>query len=181
LTSDCVIDACCLINLCAVGDLQRWLSSLGFAWHLPSAVVQETLYLRSADEEGNPTAESIDVERLLEAGLIGECIVQSGDEMRYYVELAADLDDGEAMALAIARVRGWILATDDRKARRRAAEAHVPVITTPELMNRSAERNALSADQIRSALQRIQRHARFVPAADFPEYEWWMSHLSRQE
>ncbi len=181
MTSDCVIDACCLINLCAVGDLQRWLSSLGFAWHLPSAVLQETLYLRATDNEENPTAEKIDLKRLLEAGLIAECTVESGDEMQYYVEFAADLDDGEAMALAIALARGWILATDDRKARRRAAEADVQVITTPELMKRSAERNALLAGEIRTALERIQRHARFVPAADFPEYEWWMSHLADQE
>ena len=181
MTSVCVIDACCLINLCAVGDLQRWLSSLGFEWHLPSAVLQETLYLRATDDEGNPTAEDIEIERLLEAGLMAECTVQSGDEMPSYVELAADLDDGEAMALAIARARGWILATDDRKARRRAAEMDVQVITTPELMRRSAGRSALSAGEIRTALQRIQRHARFVPAGDFPEYEWWMDHLADQE
>ena len=163
-----------------MGELPKWLSSLGFAWHLPLAVLQETLYLRFQDEEGNPTAETIDVESLLEAGLIAECSVQSGDETQYYVEFAAVLDDGEAMALAIARARGWILATDDRKARRRAAEADVRVITTPELMKRSAERNALSAGEIRTALERIQLHARFVPARDFPEYEWWMSHLAGQ-
>jgi predicted nucleic acid-binding protein len=178
--SDCVIDACCLINLCAVGDLQGWLPSLGFAWHLPSAVGQEALFLRTTDDEGNPTAENIDARQLLDAGLISECSVQSGEETQYYVELAADLDDGEAMALAIARARGWILATDDRKARRRAAEADVQVITTPELMRRSAERNVLSAGEIQTALQRIQARARFVPAADFPEYEWWMSHLADQ-
>ena len=178
---DCVIDACCLINLCAVGDLPRWLPSLDFTWHLPSAVVQEALFLRATDEEGNPTAESIDVRQLLDAGLIAECTVRAGEEMQAYVELAADLDDGEAMALAIALARGWILATDDRKARRRAAEADVRVITTPELMRRSAERNALSAGEIRTALERIQLHARFVPAADFPQYEWWMGHLADQD
>jgi predicted nucleic acid-binding protein len=178
--SDCVIDACCLINLCAVGDLHRWLPSLGFVWHLPSAVVRETLYLRAADHEGNPTAERIDVQELLHAGLIAECSVRSDDEMQHYVEFAADLDDGEAMALAIARARGWILATDDRKARRRAAETKVQVVTTPELMRCSAERNALSAGEIQTALERIQRHARFVPAPDFPGYEWWMRYLLRE-
>jgi predicted nucleic acid-binding protein len=34
-------------------------------------------------------------------------------ELAAYVAFASELDDGEAMALAIAQSRGWQIATDD--------------------------------------------------------------------
>ena len=40
---------------------------------------------------------------------------------------AVDLDDGEAMALAIAAVREWCLATDDVAARKTASQLGVTV------------------------------------------------------
>jgi predicted nucleic acid-binding protein len=101
--------------------------------------------------------------------------------VEFYVEFAADLDDGEAMALAIARARAWLLATDDRKARRRAVESGVSIVTTPELMKRWADSSRVPAEEIRSALERIQARARFVPAPDFPEYEWWTARLGQSD
>ena len=47
------------------------------------------------------------------------------------VEFAAQIDDGEASCLAIAKSRGWLVATDDRKAIRLAVKSGISVITTP--------------------------------------------------
>lgn len=175
--ADCVLDSCCLINLCAAADLRRWLPLLGFSWHLPSAVARETLYLRSADAEGNPSRQAIDLQPCIDAGILAECDVESAQESELYVQLAADLDDGEAMAMAIAKARGWLLATDNRKPRRRAAEMGVSVITTPELMKRWVDLNDVAEGELRAALGRIRDRARFVPGSDFPLHPWWLNHL----
>ena len=60
-------------------------------------------------------------------------------EIELYFELATSLDDGEAMALAIAKTRQWILATDDRKATTIAEKMKVKLVSTPELVKNWSE------------------------------------------
>jgi len=117
------------------------------------------------------------VQACVDAGILAECDVESVRESELYVQLAADLDDGEAMALALAAARGWLLATDNRKPRRRAAEMGVSVITTPELMKRWVDLNEIPDGELRAALGRIRDQARFVPTDDFPLHPWWVNHL----
>ena len=64
-------------------------------------------------------------------------------------------------------------ATDDRKARRRAVELGVRIITTPQIMRLWADNSGNDRGAIRTALLNIQSFAKFVPAEDFPEYDWW--------
>ena len=171
-----VVDSCCLINLFAVGSLHEWLPALGLSWRAPVAVMAETLYLRSWDEDGAPQKEHIDLQEEIDRGIIVPCDVASGEEMALYVQLASDLDDGEAMALAIASARSWLLATDDRRAMRSADDLGVGVVTTPELMQRWAGATGAEAQDIGAALLRIQRRARFVPSDDHPLHSWWRQH-----
>jgi hypothetical protein len=50
---DAMIDACCLINICAVERHEQWLTQLGYRWHLPRIVAGEALFLRQIDADGN--------------------------------------------------------------------------------------------------------------------------------
>jgi len=176
--SDAVIDSCCLINLCAVGELTRVLTPLGLSWHIPAPVMAETLFLRTLDEEGTLGKERVDLQAAVDRGVLAVCAAAPGTETDLYVQLAAALDDAEAMALAIARCRKWLLATDDRLAIRYAADLAVPVITTPELMRRWADTTSAEAGQIRAALRRIQDFARFTPSPNFPMYNWWIRNVT---
>ena len=175
--AETVIDACCLINVCAVDQHQLWLPRLGLRWHVPSAVMEEALYLYGTDEEGTRIPRSIDVQALIEADIVNSCTVVSDEEISGYIEFAAQLDDGEAMALAIARCRGWLLATDDRKALRLANEHGVTTITTPDVMKRWVEIVQPADDEVRGALQCIYDYAKFFPPKRSSLYEWWMSYL----
>jgi len=171
--ADGVIDTCCLINLLAVGGLRDWLPLLGLRWHVPSAVMGEALFLRATDEAGKQVKEAVDLRPLVADGVLNVCDIESTEETALYVRLAADLDDGEAMALTLAKCRNWLLATDDRKGRRLAAELAVPVLTTPELMKRWADAGSPAPGDLAAALCRIQEFARFRPADDFPLHDWW--------
>jgi hypothetical protein len=172
-----IIDTCCLLNLCAVGPLPDWLPALGWTWHVPEAVLGETLYLRTYDGNGEPANEEVDLRLYVTQGVLADCSVEPGEETRLYVELARSLDDGEAMALACAATRGWHLASDDRKARLTAGELGVVVTTTPELLRRWAETTNASGEEIAAAVGRVRDLARFVPSEGFPMYDWWVQHL----
>jgi phosphatidylserine/phosphatidylglycerophosphate/cardiolipin synthase-like enzyme len=137
----------------------------------------ETLFLRDVDPDGNRQLRRVDLQSSVDRGLLLPCSPESEAETSLYVSLATALDDGEAMALAIAKSRAWRLATDDRLAIRYAKDLGVPILTTPELMKRWAD--ALSADinRVRAALRRIQVMARFVPSPSFPMHGWWVTQL----
>jgi hypothetical protein len=80
------------------------------------------------------------------------------------------------MALAIARCRGWQLATDDRKAIRLAGEAGVPVLTTPAAVKMWVDRLGPSASEVGTALSAIRDRARFLPGGR-PLCDWWMEQM----
>ena len=129
-----VLDSCCLINLCAVGDPSAWMGNVGVIWHIPSSVLSEALFLRVADGPDALGKVRLDMTVYIDSGLIESCDTTAEPEVDLYVDLARELDDGEAMGLAIAHCRGWRLATDDTLARDKAGMLGVKVITTPELI-----------------------------------------------
>ena len=170
---DAVVDACCLINLCAAGELRHRLSLLGIRWYIPAAVLTESLYVHVEQSDGTIDKSPIDLQSLIDDGTLRSCTAEVGAELNLYVDLATRIDDGEAMALAIAKTRDWILATDDRKAGRIADELSVPVLTTPELIKRWADSANPSPDELRETLRLIEERASFFPAASHPLFTWW--------
>jgi predicted nucleic acid-binding protein len=170
---DAIIDACCFINVYATGDLRGFLTASPWEWHIPSAALAESLFIRVTSEKDDNELEPIEAQPLIDESLITPVDISDAEEAELYVRLAADLDDGEAMALAIAKVRGWTLATDDRKAKRFASNLNAPVVTTPELMQWWAKVSRMRPATLRALLTNIQSGARFAPAEDAPGYDWW--------
>jgi hypothetical protein len=94
-----------------------------------------------------------------------------------YVRFAADLDDGEAMSLAICHSRSYALATDDRKARRMAGAIKacpVRLVSTGQTLRNWAGTSAPPDSDVKRVLSAIERRARFLPPGDAPSYQWWM-------
>ena len=115
----------------------------------------------------------------IEGHLIEPCGTTSEPEVDIYIDLARELDDGEAMGLAIAHCRGWRLATDDTLARDKAATLGVEVVTTPELVRLWASSTKARSPQIRRAVEAVRARARFIPGREFPHWDWWHDHLGR--
>lgn len=170
---DVVVDACCMINLYAAGELRRRLSLLGGRWYLPTGVVDEALYVHIEQADGTIEKSLIDLQSFVDDGTLLSCTAESAQELELYVDLATRIGDGEAMALAIAKLRGWMLSTDDRKARRIADGLSVSVLTTPELIKRWADSAIVSCDELRDTLRLIEDRANFFPAASHPLHSWW--------
>jgi len=198
---DVALDACCLINLCAAGAILRPLPSapakarhgaksaahvkshLGFSLSLnvPTRVTAETLFIMRPDDEDQRklVKQPVDLQEYVAAGRLVPWDFQNQSEVEFFVKMAAQLGDGEAACFAIAATRGWALATDDRRARRFAADSGLAVITTPELVKLWAEATQPNREEIAAVLQNIQRFACFTPRPSAPKYGWWMSSLGQ--
>ena len=88
---------------------------------------------------------------------------------------ASELDDGEAMSLAIAQARNLPLATDEKKTKRivRGSVQHLRVISTAEILKLWAP--SADAAEVHRTLRAIEIRARFWPSNDDPLFTWWNS------
>lgn len=172
--SQTILDSCVLLNLAASDEMADIIATIEGATFICSAARKEALYLR--DEADPAVLVPLDLNDLLASAQIRVCDLATPEEDNEFVRLAADLDDGEAMSIAIATSRGMRFASDDQKARRIFLEL-VPAIdrltSTSSLLKQWAERRAVAAPRIKTVLKRIGTRARFMPSRRDPNAEWW--------
>ena len=174
--SENILDACCLINLYATDMFREILRGIGGSWRVVAPALAEATFLRDVSDTGEEQLRQIDLSAAVSEGVLFIVDATTATELETFVELAAQLDDAEALGLAIAKHHGWRLATDDRKACSIARSMDVGVVTTPELMKAWAKAVGVGPTQIRAALSKITLHARFTPGPSFPEFKWWQKY-----
>lgn len=100
-------------------------------------------YLRSAEEALSP---------LSSTGWLPVLTLSSPQEQRLFVELSALLASGEASCLALALSRNLILASDDRAARRQAAERGVRLTGTVGILVRAVRESYIPLSEANDVL-----------------------------
>lgn len=175
-----IIDACVLLNLIATGIIEDILNLIAQNSFVCILAKNESLFLRKEDDINEN--EPIDIDDLVNQGVIQICDFENVEEQEFFVNLAASLDDGEAMSLAIALSRNWHLATDDKKARRIFRENNSNndfLISTTDLIRVWAESENISDIEIKSILVKVERKASFRPPKSDPNLQWWNDILSK--
>jgi hypothetical protein len=175
------IDACCLFDLLASGHAEAILRSSGFAWQLPAAVQGEVQYLRQYDptQPGKIVKVPADLSGLVSSVVLTVCAPENQQELDRFVHYATVFrSDGESMCLALAERRGWLVATDDRKAIRVARQAGLTVVSCPELVRAWAAAVGPDQSTLVKALRDIQVLAQFKPNPSMPEHGWWVAQLA---
>jgi len=178
---DAAIDACCLIDLLASGHAEAILRASAFTWRLPSAVRGEVQYLRQHDptQPGQVVKVPADLSGLIASGVLTVCDPENQQELDLFTHYAAVFrSDGEAMCLAIAGQRAWVVATDDRKAIRVAQQAGLSVVSCPALVKAWADVTSPDQVTLKKVLQDIEVLAQFKPNPSMPEHRWWDDQLS---
>lgn len=177
-----LLDACCLVNLYASRNIEAVLQSLPFRFGVVRRVmeVEATYVLVGGEGEDAEDREPVNLTPLLNSGLLEIVDIDTEDEAEAFVNLAFDLDDGEARTIAVAIHRGDIVATDDRKARQVVEHLVPPVmlISTTELLRQWSLAEGIAEDQIRRALFDIQQRGRFLPPRHDPLREWWQERVA---
>lgn len=166
--SPLALDACGALNLAAVMPLRSAADQVGRPLVMVRQAAAEVLYLEDRDEEGEPSRTLVTVEGLLVVDL-------TQAELAAYVELAVELDDGEAATLAVAQARAWPVMTDDRKALRiaRSLVPPVAVLTTASILRGWAARQRMDDTAVGEVLRRVEARATFSPSQRDPDRDWW--------
>jgi predicted nucleic acid-binding protein len=177
-----ILDASCLLNLYASGKLREIAETLPQPLAVAEYVVQqEALYIRRRVSEDDPEEhEPVDIGPLVAAGLIQVVTINSEAEATIFVDLAGEMDDGEAMTCALAIHRQCDVATDDRKARRvlSGRAPHIPIISTLAIVRKWAELADITKTELKATLLSIWSGANYYPGEREPLYEWWVDILS---
>ena len=173
-------DSCVLLNLLASGRFNDISSSCGFRFAVVSEVAREVLYVRNVLTGEH---ERIELQPFVTRGLLEIFTIKGEAEQLRFIELATDLDDGEAASIAIAEARGFALATDDRKARNLLQHKGVKVETwsTFELLRHWQTRAGIPDAQLGSVLLNIANCAKFRPKQGQAEFEWWTKTVNTKE
>src|SRR5438105_4019371 len=116
-----ILDACCTPNFAAAGRTAEILRHLPYRFVLGPRARGEALWLAVP---GSEEREVVDLQPLLDEGLLAEERLEQDPEAALFMAFSARLAAGEAEAAALAVHRGYVLGTDDRKARRIVAERH---------------------------------------------------------
>ncbi len=179
---DAAIDACCLVDLLASGDVEAILRASGFTWHMPSAVQSEVKYGRQHDpaQPGKIVTVPVDLSGWISSGVLTLCDPQNEQELDQFTRYAALFrSDGEAMCLALAEQRKWIVAKDDRKAIRVAQQAGLSVVSCPQLVKAWADATGPKQAALNRVLQDIEVFAQYKPNPSMSEYQWWVDQLAK--
>jgi predicted nucleic acid-binding protein len=172
MASILIQDACILINLLASGRYEDIANGCGFQFAIASVVAQEALFLHNT-ETGERV--KIDLQQIIDRGNLEILTVESEAEKLRYIEIALDLDDGEAESIAIAESRSHALATDDKKARniiqRRGLK--IELWSTCGLLRHWQSKCSISDNDLGSVLANISNRAKYRPKLGHPEFEWW--------
>jgi predicted nucleic acid-binding protein len=169
-----ILDACCVLNLCASERFPEILDQMPYRFCLGRRAREEAQWIWSPDRQER---QAVDISLLLEAALIEEQHLRDEKEQALFVSLARGLADGEAEAAALAICRGFILATDDLKARRLLGEEYssLPLITTLELLRQWQSHGAVPRPTMAGILRSIQSRASYIPRRADPLWDWWVS------
>lgn len=170
-----VIDTCVLINLLATDRVGEIVEIISPSRLVCPGVSGESLYLRSTEPDG--PLQAVDLGPLFQQNVFTASPLDGAPEEELYVGYSLELDDGEAMSLAIAHARNLTLATDDHKARRLAAEnaPAVALFSTPQIIRAWAE--GRDPAEVASVVRAIHGRARFCPSDNDPLLEWWNAQL----
>ena len=169
-----LLDACNLLNLYGTGEIEAILRSLPYRRVVGVRGRREAQSVRKEEAEER---ERVDLEPLIEAGLLHEEALGCPEEQDLFVEFGLLLDDGEAEALALAVTRGYAFASDDRKARRIAVERlpGTKLWSTLELLNEWQARGGIAETALGEVLRRMSYRSSYRPRATDPLWNWWVA------
>jgi predicted nucleic acid-binding protein len=167
-----VIDACSLLNLYATGKFREIGVALGLKVLIVDYVIsQEALYIKSEDLTGK---HPLVLDSLIDNGIL-EVIQLASKEQEAFIDLATDLDDGEAMTIAVSISRGYGVITDDRKAIKtvQSYKGRIALLTTLQMVKSWGELTGEREPEIKKVLTRIRSLSNYVPGENHPLYAWW--------
>ncbi|MDS0137557.1 MULTISPECIES: hypothetical protein [unclassified Amycolatopsis] len=165
-----LLDACIAINLLATNHSESIAEALEIHFLMARQAATECECLDIADDKIAVRRQGTEATTMAFADVLSLVDAEIDD----YVQLARDIDDGEAATIAIAKSRSLPMATDDRKARRVAVEVGLTIpIGTTSILRRYAGIANLTPPHVAELLQRVRNDASYIPRHTDENFAWW--------
>ncbi|NUN66453.1 hypothetical protein HCU40_17245 [Pseudanabaena biceps] len=181
--SHLILDACCVLNLCASGNFLSILKTIPAQVVVTEVVKQQELKtLQSLTFEDNDGA--IQLERSIQQGLLLVVDFESESEEETFINYVFEMgDDGESATFAIASHRRWAVATDDKKAISffKKEEPDLQIFSSLEIIKHWSEVTNSSSQELKNTLNAIRVKARYLPSKTHPLFSWWQLVINRQD
>ncbi|MBD2626561.1 hypothetical protein [Trichormus variabilis] len=171
--SHIILDACCVLNLCATGHFLAILKSLPAEIVVTVVQERELNTLQRLQEEENDAV--LEFEEAIQKGLLKVVDFESEEEEESFVNYTVDLDDGESATCALAFHRGWAIETDDKGAIRfiQQTASYIQILSTPEIIKHWSAVANINSSTLRDVLKAIRFKANYSPPNDHPLRNWW--------
>lgn len=165
--SHLLIDSCCLLNLCASGELLNILQVISISAQatIVEEVKRELLEIENIEQ----------FEDAIKQGLLSIVDFESDAEQTAFVNYTVDIDDGEAATGAIAINRNWAIATDDKKATKFLSQESpsLQIISTLEIIKHWSKIVNIEPSKLSNVLNNIRVKARYYPHKNHLLKSWW--------
>ncbi|NIT56892.1 MAG: hypothetical protein GWN00_11855 [Aliifodinibius sp.] len=134
------------------------------------------MYIRKHIEETSELDyEPVSLNPFLESGLIKLLFLETEEEKNLFIELAANLDDGESATIALAIERQMNIVTEDRKAIRIFNERKSANVctTTLDLIKEWQKKEGIDRKTIQTVLKNIVEFGSYKPGRNHHLFDWW--------
>jgi len=169
--SHVILDACCLLNFRASGNLLAILKAIPATVAVAQVVKDEELKTMQTIKN----QEENQLETAISQGILEVVDFESEEEAELFVNYAAVIDDGESATGAIAINRGWAMATDDKGAIRffREKAPQLKILSTLEIVKYWSEQASVDDLELKQVLVAIRTKGRYIPQKNHPLLSWW--------
>jgi hypothetical protein len=169
-TSPLILDTCVVLSLFATRRIEEILNANGGPFLIAEAVRRETLYIHIM-VDGIREKAPIVLDPLLQSGMLAVVEPESEEELQSLIAYSLQLDEGEAMTCALARHRGYRMATDEKKTIKLIG-SQVEIVGTLDMMCTWETATGVSRATMREVLAAIEDRG-YVPGPTHKHYEWW--------
>lgn len=174
-----ILDACCIINLYASGEMRAILKAIPKSLSIATFVKEQEVLKIYSGPLDNVTAsyETIDLQPFINEKLLVLAEIANESEEVFYVNLAQKLDDGEAITGAIAINRNWAIATDENKAIKlfQNKAPHIALVSTLDLVKFWVDTTKPNKQTIQNMVLNIRVRGNYEPHKNHHLFSWWES------
>ncbi|MCI0514331.1 hypothetical protein L0128_14035 [candidate division KSB1 bacterium] len=170
-----ILDACALLNLYASDYFSQILADVPSVFYILDLVKNESIYIRVPENPGAKRSIQPFLDQLIHRELLKVTRLESSIEQHYFIDLATELEDGEAATIAKALVNKMQIVTDDRKAIRtiRKIDPEPKWLTSLDLIKIWGEMKPIDSQKLKCIFQNIQLRANYFPHQSHPLFSWW--------
>lgn len=177
-----VVDACCVINVLAMGREVEIVRALGARLLDTSYTCGEPCVLwNRPDEDGRCGRMPVTTKALRDAGLLVTQLIDTDAMIDAFVAAAAQIRDADASCIAVAGVLELPLVTDDRKEKRIARELFpsIEIVSTLDLLYDAQEVLAWDEERLIAVAADLRWRGRFAPPRQDARSPWYADLLRR--